>query len=145
MPVQPVPDGYHTVTPYLVVSDATALLDFMTKAFDARTLHVMKGPGGDVGHADVVIGTSHVMLGQAREAVSAMPAMLYLYVPDCDAAYQQALAAGGTSIAEPKTQFYGDRHGAVKDTCGNQWWIATHVEDVAPDELERRARAAQHG
>jgi PhnB protein len=143
MPVQPVPEGFHTVTPYLTVTDAAGLLDYLTRAFDARPVHVMKGPDGAVGHADVIIGTSHVMLGQARDAAQARASMLYLYVPDCDAAYQKAIAAGGTSITEPATQFYGDRHGAVKDAFGNQWWIATHVEDVAPEELERRAKAAR--
>jgi PhnB protein len=139
----PVPRGYHTVTPYLTVSDANALLEFLQKAFDATVVHAMKGPDGRIGHADVTIGDSHVMLGQARDAASATQAMLYLYVPDCDAWYRRALAAGSTSSSEPQTQFYGDRHGAVKDPWGNQWWLATHVEDVANDELERRAKAAR--
>jgi len=145
MPVKPIPDGYRTVTPYLTVTDATALLEFMQKAFDARDVHAMKGPDGRVWHADLMIGDSHVMLGQARTPEEAMPAMLYLYVPDCDTAYRKALAAGAKSHSEPTTQFYGDRHGAVVDGCGNQWWLATHVEDVAPDELERRAKAARAG
>ena len=143
MAVQPIPEGYRTVTPYLTVSDASALLDFIQRAFGATVVHAMKGPDGRIGHADVIIGDSHVMLGQAREAAQAMPSMLYLYLADCDAAYKQARAAGGTSISEPQTQFYGDRHGAVKDVCGNQWWLATHVEDVANEELERRAKAAR--
>ena len=97
----------------------------------------MRRPDGSISHADVVIGDSHVMCGQAPDPSAAMPSMLYLYVPD--AAYRRALAAGATSIAEPATQFYGDRHGAVRDCCGNSWWLATHVEDVSPEEMERRA------
>lgn len=143
MAVKPIPDGYHTVTPYLTVNDAAALLDFVQRAFGARVEHAMKGPDGRVAHADVVIGDSHVMLGQAGEAWKAMPANLYLYVPDCDAWFRRAVAAGGTPLQEPQTQFYGDRHGAIVDPCGNQWWIATHVEDVSNEELQRRAAARQ--
>ena len=142
MTVKPVPAGYHTVTPYLTVKGANVLVDFMTKAFGAREAHVMRGPNGEVWHGDLVIGDSHVMLGEANGPWEPMPSQLYLYLPDCDATYTQALAAGATSIQEPKTQFYGDRHGAVKDPVGNTWWIATHVEDVPPDELEKRAAEA---
>jgi len=102
----------------------------------------MKMPDGNVAHGDVLIGDSHVMLGEASGPWPSQPSSIYVYLPDCDAVYKQALAAGGTSVQEPKTQFYGDRHGAVKDVCGNTWWIATHVEDVAPEELERRAAEA---
>jgi uncharacterized glyoxalase superfamily protein PhnB len=143
MPVKPVPDTFHTVTPYLVVSDAKALLDFVTQAFGAVTAHVMKGPDGSVGHADVVIGDSHVMMGQARQGYPAIPSMLYLYLPDCDATYEKALAAGATSIEAPKTQFYGDRQGAVRDANGNQWYLATRVEDVSEEEMARRMKQAR--
>ena len=139
MAVKPIPDGYETVTPYIVVRDAAAVIEFATRAFGAREHHVMRLPDGRVMHGDIIIGTSHVMVGQAGGENKPFPAMLYLYVPDVDAVYQQAIAAGGTSIAEPATQFYGDRHAAVNDTEGNQWWIATHVEDVPDDEMERRA------
>ena len=142
MTVKPVPEGYYTVTPYLVVKGASALVDFLKRAFGATEAHVMRGPDGDIRHGDLIVGNSHVMLGEASGAWPPLPSTLYLYLPDCDAVYKQALAAGGTSIQEPKTQFYGDRHGAVKDPCGNTWWIATHVEDVAPDEMEKRAAAA---
>ena len=142
MAVKPIPEGYHTVTPYLVVKGASELVDFIKGAFGAREIHVMRGPKGEVWHGDLVIGDSHVMLGEANGPWPAMPASIYLYVPDCDATYGQALGAGGSSIQEPKTQFYGDRHAAVKDACGNTWWIATHVEDVPPQELERRAAEA---
>jgi PhnB protein len=142
MPVKPVPDTYHTVTPYLTVKGASALVDFITKAFDAKEAHMMRGPSGEVWHGDLLVGDSHIMLGEANGPWPAMPSQLYVYLPDCDAVYKQALAAGGTSIQEPKTQFYGDRHGAVKDPCGNTWWIASHVEDVSPEELKKRAAAA---
>ena len=140
MAVQPVPEGYHTITPYLVVNDANALLEFVTRAFGATVSHAMRGPDGRVMHAEIVIGDSCVMLGEGGE--KSMPAMLYMYVKDCDALYQQALAAGGESIQPVTTQFYGDRSGAVRDCCGNQWWIATHVEDVSDEELQRRAAQA---
>ena len=142
MAVKPVPDGFHTVTPYLTVSDANGLLDFIKGAFDAKEFHVMRRPDGSVGHADLMIGDSHVMLGQANVEWSSMPGQLYLYVPDCDASFRQAVAAGATSVQEPKTQFYGDRHGCVKDLCGNLWWLATHVEDVSNEEMEKRMKAS---
>lgn len=103
----------------------------------------MRAPDGRIGHADLMIGDSHVMLGQAGGEWAPVPAQLYLYVPDCDALYRQALAAGATSVQEPKTQFHGDRHGCVKDSCANMWWMATHVEDVSLEEIDRRAKAAQ--
>ena len=142
MPTKPVPDTYHTVTPYLVVKGAAQLVDFITRAFGAREVHMMKGPNGEVRHGDFTVGDSHLMLGEANGPWPSQPCSLYVYLPDCDATYKQAIAAGGTSVQEPKTQFYGDRHGAVKDPCGNTWWIATHVEDVSPSELERRAAEA---
>jgi PhnB protein len=143
MAAKPIPEGFHTITPYLTVKDASALLEFVTRAFGATEAHVMRGPDGAIAHADVMIGSSHLMLGQARGEWTPMPAQLYLYLPDCDAAYTQALAAGATSVQEPKTQFYGDRHGCVKDSNGNLWWVATHVEDVSNEEIERRMKTAQ--
>ena len=142
MAVKPVPDGYQTITPYLVVKGAAQVVEFITRAFGAREVHVMKGPAGEVRHGDLVVGNSHIMLGEASGLWPSQPTSLYLYLPDCDAVYNQALAAGGTSVQEPKTQFYGDRHGAVKDPAGNTWWIATHVEDVPPEEMEKRAGEA---
>ena len=142
MAVKPVPDTYHTVTPYLVVKGARQLVDFITRAFGAKQAYVMEMPDGNIAHGDFVIGDSHVMLGEAAGPWPPQATSLYLYVPDCDGTYKQALATGGASVQEPKTQFYGDRHGAVKDPCGNTWWIATHVEDVPPEELERRAAEA---
>ena len=139
--VKPVPEGYHTVTPYLTARDAAGLLEFARKAFGAVETCRMSAPDGAIRHAEVRIGDSMVMVGQARDEWQPRPASLYLYVPDVDATYRQAVVAGGRSIQEPTTHFYGDRSGAVEDSQGNQWWIATHVEDVSPEEIERRAKA----
>jgi uncharacterized glyoxalase superfamily protein PhnB len=114
----------------------------MKRAFGAKEVHVMEMPDGTIAHADFVIGDSHVMLGEASGPWPPQTCSIYLYLSNCDGVYAQALTAGGTSIQEPKTQFYGDRHGAVKDPCGNTWWLATRVEDVPPAELERRAAEA---
>jgi len=138
MAVKPIPDGYHTVVPYVVAADAEALLEFLKTGLKAREVEVMRYPDGRVWHGDVVIGDSHVMLSQATEQHPAMPATLYLYVPDTDAAYRGALAAGATSVMEPATQFYGDRNAGVKDSNGNMWYFGTHVEDVSPEEMRRR-------
>jgi uncharacterized glyoxalase superfamily protein PhnB len=140
MPVKPIPDGYHTVIPYLVVDDANAELEFLKSAFGARVVEVHHGPDGRMMHGDVIIGDSHVMMGQANPEWEAMRAMIHLYVNDCDSTYRSAMAAGGTSVREPRTEFYGDRNGAVRDPNGNQWWISTHVEDVSKEEMERRMK-----
>jgi uncharacterized glyoxalase superfamily protein PhnB len=141
--VKPVPEGYHTVTPYLTVESVEKLLDFVKKAFHATETYQMARPDGSVRHAEVRIGDSIVMMGQARDEWKPRPGTLYLYLSDVDASYERALAAGGKSLREPSTQFYGDRSAGVEDPVGNQWWIATHVEDVPPEEIERRA--AQQG
>jgi PhnB protein len=142
MAVKPIPDEYHTVTPYLVVRGVAKLLEFITRAFGATETHRMTGPDGTIGHATARIGDSMVMLGEARDEWKPTDAMLYLYVPDTDAAYQRALAADATSLMEPADQFYGDRNAGVKDPLGISWWIATHIEDVAPAEMQRRSAAA---
>jgi PhnB protein len=142
MAVKPVPDGYTTITPFLVSNDAEQLLTFLKKAFGATENGVMRAPDGTIWHADLTIGTSHVMMSQANAQHPAMQGALYLYVPDTDATYRAALAAGATSTMEPADMFYGDRNAGVKDAQGNMWWIGTHVEDVAPEELERRAKEA---
>jgi len=144
MTTQPIPDRYHTVTPYLVVPDVVAVLDFVQRAFAAEVAECVKGPDGGVRHAEAVIGDSVVMMGQAGGEWQPKPACLYLYVEDVDAVYARAVAAGGASLREPADQFYGDRSGGVCDPAGNQWWIATHVEDVPPEELARRAAGSEH-
>ena len=138
MAVKPIPDGYHSVTPYLIVEGADKLLDFLKEAFAADETFRMAGPDGSIGHAEVRIGDSVVMLAEAGEQWPAMPGGIHLYVDDCDATYRRALEAGATSLQEPADQFYGDRSGGVRDPVGNVWWIVTHVEDVPEDELAKR-------
>jgi uncharacterized glyoxalase superfamily protein PhnB len=138
--VKPVPEGYHTITPYFTVANAAKLLEFLKQAFGAEETFRMAGPDGAIRHAEARIGDSVVMIGQARDQWKPSPNTLYLYVPDVDATYGKALAAGARSIQEPTTYPYGDRSGGVEDSQGNTWWIATHVEDVSPEELERRMR-----
>jgi PhnB protein len=142
MAVNPIPEGYRTVTPYLVVESATNVLEFVKQAFGAEEKFRMETPDGKIGHAEVQIGDSIVMMGDAGEENPAMPAMIHLYVDDCDATYERALAAGGTSEREPTDQFYGDRSAGVRDSTGNLWWIATHVEDVPEDEMAKRIEEA---
>jgi PhnB protein len=141
--VKAIPEGYQAVIPYLVVEHAEAVIEFIKQAFGAQELCRMVNPGGQVGHTELRIRDSVVMLGGASEQWKAMPTMLYLYVDNVDEVYQRALAAGGTSMKEPADQFYGDRTAAVVDQSGNQWWLATHVEEVSPEEMERRHKAAR--
>ena len=142
MAVKPIPEGLHTVTPYLVVSGVAKLIDFLKQAFDATEMHRSTRPDGTVMHAQVKIGDSPIMMGEVWGEFPAKAGSLYLYVPDTDAVYKRALAAGAVSIMEPMDMFYGDRNGGVRDFAGNEWWIATHIEDVPPAELERRAAEA---
>jgi uncharacterized glyoxalase superfamily protein PhnB len=142
MAVKPIPEGYHTVVPYLIVSDADRLLTFLKQAFAATEQDVSRDGSGAIMHADVLIGDSHVMLSQSNERFPAMAAAIYLYVPDTDAVFRAALAAGAESAMEPADQFYGDRNAGVKDAFGNMWWIGTHIEDVPPDEMKRRMEQA---
>jgi PhnB protein len=141
MSAKPIPDGYHSVTPYLIVKGADRLIDFVTQAFDAALIERMARADGTIGHAEVRVGDSVVMLSEASGEWKPMPAALYLYVPDTDATYREALKAGAASVMEPADQFYGDRNAGVRDPVGNIWWIGTHQEDVLREELERRAAA----
>jgi uncharacterized glyoxalase superfamily protein PhnB len=145
MPVKAKPDGYHSITPYLVVDGAARLIDFLDQAFNAEEIERFAAPGNRIGHAELRIGDSLVMLGDAHGEHRATQAMLYLYVDDVDATYHTALSAGAESVQAPMDHFYGDRSGGVKDPCGNLWYIATHIEDVPPAELRRRAREAMQG
>jgi PhnB protein len=144
MAAKAIPDGYHSVTPHLMVRGGAQLIDFLKQAFGAEEKSRTLGPGG-IMHAEVKIGDSMVMLSDAMGGVDPMPMVLFLYVEDADAVYKRALQAGGTSIQELKDQFWGDRAGAVKDDFGNVWWIATHVEDVSPEELKRRLQEMMVG
>ena len=135
------PEGYHTVTPYLVVRGAGELIEFMKQAFQGQEKERHMRPDGAVMHAEVRIGDSIVMLGDASDQSPAAPASLHLYVEDVDATYQRAKQAGGESLREATDQFYGDRSAGIKDRFSDQWWLATHIEDVPPEEMQRRQAA----
>ena len=138
MAVSPIPAGYHTVTPYIMTDSVRDLLAFTQNGLGAEILEKMEMPDGAVMHAEIRIGDSIIMMGQAREDAPSMPTMLYLYVEDCDAAYQKAIDAGAISEREPEDQFYGDRSGGVKDPLGNQWWFGTRIEEVSMEEAMKR-------
>ena len=140
MPVKPIPEGYHTVTPMMSVKGAARLIDFMKKAFGATENYRFPAPDGSVMHAELKIGDSFVMLGEARKDCSPESATFYVYVQDADATYKEALSAGGESLEGPTNQFWGDRVATIKDFAGNKWMIATHVEDVSTEELTKRAQ-----
>jgi PhnB protein len=137
MAVEAIPEGYHTITPYLIAEGVPRLLDFLERAFDGREVHRLAGPDGSIAHVEYRIGDSMLMLSEARGEWKPMPTCIYLFVNDTDAVYKRALEAGATSLMEPADQFYGDRNAGVKDASGNSWWIATHIEDLAPEELAR--------
>ncbi len=141
MAVRSIPEGFHTVTPYLVVENVPRLIDFLAAAFGGHQTERIEDASGRVMHAGVRIGDSPVMMGEAMDGFLPSPTRLYVYVADVDATYTAALRAGGVSLREPADQFYGDRNAGVTDPVGNQWWIATHLEDVTADELARRVRA----
>jgi PhnB protein len=142
MAVKPVPDGYHTVTPYLTVRGGPKVIEFLKQAFGAELPEEpIKRPDGSIMHAEVKIGDSRVMIADESEMAKATTSSLYLYVPDVDNVYRQAIKAGGSTVMEPMDMFYGDRSGSVKDPSGNSWFIATHKEDIGPQELAKRADA----
>jgi len=141
MSVSPIPEGFHTVTPYLTVEDVAGLLKFVHAAFGAVELERIDMPDGSTKHAQVRVGNSPIMMGQAQPGWPAMPSFLHLYVEDADAVYAAALAAGAESVRELVDEFYGDRCGGVRDASGNLWWIATRKEVVSEDEIKRRMEA----
>jgi PhnB protein len=146
--VKPVPEGYHTVTPYLVVDGANAAIDFYRRAFGATERVRMPGPDGKLMHAEIQIGDSMVMLsdpvmgGKSPKALGGNATSLMIYVPDVDALFKRAVDAGATVKQKPENQFWGDRFGTITDPFGHQWSLATHVEDVSPEEMGKRAQAA---
>ncbi len=153
MAVKPIPEGYHSVTPYLIVRGGANALEFYKKAFNATEVVRMPGPDGKLGHAEIRIGDSMVMLAdehteagaKSPESFGGSPVGICLYVEDVDALWQQAIAAGGKEERPVKDQFYGDRSGTLRDPFGHQWTIATHTEDVSPEEMELRMAAAMKG
>ena len=147
--VKPIPAGYHTVTPYLIIKDAASAIEFYKQAFGAIELVRMPMPDGRVGHAELKIGDSPIMLGDEHpemgyrsvQSYGGSPISIALYVEDCDALFTQAVAAGAKVEREIKDQFYGDRSGTVADPFGYQWTISTHKEDVTPEEMHKRMAA----
>src|SRR4051812_47375283 len=147
--VKPVPDGYHTVTPYLIVSGGGKALDFYARAFGAVERDRMQDSTGKVRHAELTVGTSRIMLADEHPELDALspttvggtPVSLHLYVEDVDAVVARAVAAGAKLIRPVADQFYGDRVGAVADPFGHRWFIATHKEDLTSEEVRRRAAA----
>jgi PhnB protein len=146
MAVKPIPDGYHAVTPYLIVKGAAQAIEFYKKAFGAVEIMRFNGPNGNVGHAEIQFGDSRVMLADEHPQMGAVgphtvggtPVGLCLYVADVDAVAKQALAAGAQVERPVQDQFYGDRSGTVRDPFGHKWTIATHKEDVSHEEMQRR-------
>jgi PhnB protein len=147
--VKPVPAGYHAATPYLIVDGAAKALEFYKRAFDATERMRMPGPGGKIGHAEVSIGDSVIMLADEHPEIGARgphayggtPVSLHLYVPDVDATVKKAVAAGAKLVNPVADKFYGDRMGTIEDPFGHRWHVSTHLEDVPPDEMARRAAA----
>jgi PhnB protein len=139
--VRPIPEGYHTITPYLTVRGAEGVIAFLEKGFGARVLRCHRAPNGSVANAELRIGDSMVMVAEGRPGTEPAPAQLYLYVDDTDAWYRRAIEAGGTSLLEPVDQFYGDRNAGVNDPSGNSWWIATRKEELTDAQVEERMKA----
>ncbi|MFB6516981.1 VOC family protein [Streptomyces sp. NPDC056401] len=151
MTVQPVPEGYPRVTPYLCIDGAAAAIDFYVSVLGARERMRMPAPGGKIGHAELELGSSLVMLAdeypgigfRSPKSVGGTPVTLHVYVEDVDAVFAKALAGGATELRPLRDEFYGDRTGQFEDPFGHRWSIATHIEDVPPDEMERRAEEAE--
>jgi PhnB protein len=135
-----IPQGLSSVTPFLAVPDVSKEIEFLKRAFDGEELFRSAKPDGKVVHAMVQIGDSKIMIGDTDGQGGPMHNLLYHYVDDADAVFDQAMRAGGNQVAKPEDQFFGDRAGAVKDPAGNVWWIATHIEDVSDEELAKRQK-----
>jgi len=144
-----IPEGYHTATPYLVVDGAARAIEFYKRAFGAREVMRIAAPDGKVGHAEIIIGDSHIMLAdefpewdaRSPQSIGGTPVGLALYFEDCDAVFNQALSLGAKVLKPMQDQFYGDRSGTFADPFGHKWTIATHKEDVSFGEIQRRAAA----
>jgi PhnB protein len=151
--VKPVPDGYHTITPYLSIKGAADAIAFYTKAFGAREIMRMAQPDGRVGHAELQIGDSRVMLAdefpemnfRSPQSIGGTPVTLHMYVEDVDAVVARAVAAGARVTQPVEDKFYGDRSGSVTDPWGHVWHVSTHKEDLSMEEIRRRAAAAHQG
>ena len=150
MTAKPIPEGYSTITPYLAVDDAAKAIEFYERAFGAKERYRMPGPDGKIAHAEIQVGSSVVMLSDPFPQATAKPPAelggtttgLFMYVEDVDAAFRKAVEAGATETMPPADMFWGDRFGSVTDPFGHAWQLATHVEDVSPEEMERRGQEA---
>jgi PhnB protein len=148
MTAKAVPDGHHTVTPYLAIQNAVQALEFYKRAFGAVEIFRLMMPDGRLGHAEIKLGDSIIMMadefpeygGKAPPTLGGTPVNIHLYVDDVDAFVKKAVAAGATERKPIKDQFYGDRSGQLEDPYGHQWWVATHKEDIAPDEMQKRVQ-----
>jgi len=148
MPVKPIPEGYHSVTPYLIVKGGANAIEFYKKAFGAAEIMRFEGPGGALGHAEIRIGNAPVMLAdeypdmgfRSPQTLGGAGVSLMVYVEQVDAVFQRAIAAGAKELRAVQNQFYGDRSGTLQDPFGHVWTISTHVEDIAPDEMQRRSQ-----
>ena len=144
-PIKAIPDGYHSIQPYLYIRGAAEAIDFYKKVFGATERMRMPQPDGRIGHAEILFGDSVIMLADEHpekeihspKHFGGSPISIMLYVEDCDAVYQQALSAGAKSLREPADQFYGDRMAGVEDPFGFQWWLGTHIKDVSMEELQK--------
>jgi PhnB protein len=151
MAVKPIPEGYHTVTPYLICKGAAAAIEYYKKAFGATEVMRYGGPDGQIGHAEIKLGDSVIMLADefpdmkalSPSTIGGTPVSIMLYLADVDAVFERALAAGGKQIHPLEDKFYGDRTGTLVDPFGHMWTIATHKEDVPPEEMKRREEAAR--
>jgi PhnB protein len=149
---KPIPEGYHSVTPYLIIKGAAEAIEFYKKAFGAKEVLRFPQPDGTIGHAEVLIGDSHIMLAdEPPDSTHSSPSSLggttfslMLYVENVDAVFDQAVAAGAKVLRPVADQFYGDRTGGIEDPFGHQWYLATHVEDVSEEEMKRRMAAQKH-
>ena len=152
-PVHHIPEGYNSLTPYLVINGAAEAIDYYKKVFGATEIVRMPAPGGKIGHAELQIGDSRLMLadenpsmGQGHTSASTVggsPVSLYLYLPNVDEVFKRAVAEGATILKPVQDQFYGDRSGFLRDPFGHLWGIATHVEDVSPEEMQERMKKLQ--
>lgn len=149
--VKPIPEGYHTLTPYLIIKGAADAIEFYKQAFNAIEIMRMPQPDGRIGHAQIKIGDSQIMLADEFPEMNAYgpqegvrsPVMLHLYVEDVDSLFNQAVAAGASVLRPLQDQFYGDRSGGLIDPFGHVWYMATHIEDLSPEELHERAAKAK--
>lgn len=137
------PNGYHDVSSYIIVKNANDTIKFAENVFNAIVVEKMED-NGEIMHAEFQIGDTIIMIGNSKDGSKLFPAMLYVYVENVDKTYKKAIDTGAISIMEPQNQFYGDRNAAVEDSCGNQWWIATHRENLSSKELEERLEKIIH-